>query len=194
MMTLRELGENLEKLNKAYQELRRKRKPIVGGTVEIAGVSWKILDKVDGGYLAIAEDFYDDDVKFDSNSNNWVSSELRKELNTTLKKKIEDEIGDGGLIEFERNLLSLDGQEEYGTCMDCISLINVDEYRKYRPLLPNMGNWWWTITPFTTACNGSSSLVTVVSPSGNVNNGSYDNGYGVRPFCIFSSSIFESEG
>lgn len=192
MMTLRELGENLEKLNKAYHELRRKQKPIVGGTVEIAGAAWKILDKVDGGYLAIAEDFYDD-VKFDSNSNNWVSSELRKELNTTLKKKIEDEIGDGGLIGFERNLLSLDGQEEYGACMDYISLINVDEYRKYRQILPNMGKWWWTITPFTSACNGNSTLVTVVSPSGVIYSGSCYSRRGVRPVCIFSSSIFESE-
>ena len=194
MMTLRELGENLEKLNKAYMELKNKQqKAVVGETVEIAGITWRILDKLEKGYLAIAEDFYENDRKFDSESNNWISSELRSELNTTLKKKIEDEIGEGGLIEFERNLLSLDGQVEYGFCMDHVSLINVDEYRKYRKYLPNTKKWWWTLTSYSTQSNDDSTCLAVVSPAGGVYDYSYYYGYGVRPFCIFSSSIFESE-
>lgn len=194
MMTLKEFGENLEKLNKAYSELKNKQqKAVVGETVEIAGITWRILDKLEKGYLAIEEDFYGKDRKFDSESNNWISSELRSELNTTLKKKIEDEIGEGGLIEFERNLLSLDGQTEYGFCMDHVSLINVDEYRKYRKYLPNTDKWWWTLTPHSTAGNNDSTWLAVVSLAGSIGLGGYDDGNGVRPFCIFSSSIFESE-
>lgn len=41
-------------------------------------------------------------------------------------------------------------------------------------------------------CNDDDTFVRVVSPSGSIYNGSYDYGSGVRPVCIFSSSIFES--
>lgn len=193
-MTLKEFGENLEKLNQAYEMLKKRyRKPKIGETIEVAGLTWKVLDKLESGYLVIADKFYGDDREFDTNCNNWESSNLRNELNVELRKRIEEELGKKSLIEFERDLTSLDGQTEYGNCKDYVSLISVDEYRKYRKLLPNMGRYWWTITPDSTSCNGDSTFVCVVSPSGNVHDYGYDFSGGVRPICIFSSSIFESE-
>ena len=135
---------------------------------------------------------------FDSNSNNWISSKLREELNTRFLKKITDELGEDAVIEFDRDLLSLDGQTEYGHCKDKISILTVDEYRKYRKFLPNMDKWWWLLTPwstpvngYSTPVNGYSTTMTVVSPTGSIRNFSYYSEYGVRPVCIFSSSIFE---
>lgn len=193
-MTLKEFGENLEKLNQAYEMLKKRyRKLKIGETIEVAGLTWKVLDKLESGYLVIADKFYGDDREFDTNCNNWESSNLRNELNVELRKRIEEELGKKSLIEFERDLTSLDGQIEYGNCKDYVSLISVDEYRKYRKLLPNMGRYWWTITPDSTSCNGDSTFVSVVSPSGYVFNYGYCNDGGVRPICIFSSSIFESE-
>ena len=194
MMTLKEFGENLEKLNQAYEMLKKRyRKPKIGETIEVAGITWKVLDKLESGYLAIADEFYGSDRKFDGNCNNWESSDLRNELNAELRKKIEDELGKNSLVEFERDLLSMDGQTEYGTCEDYVSLISVDEYRKYRKLLPNTDRWWWTITPDSTACNDDSRWIRVVSPAGYICFDCYYVNIGVRPVCIFSSSIFESE-
>lgn len=164
----------------------------IGKTIEVAGIKWLVLDKLEKGYFAISEDFYGRDRKFDDNCNDWKSSDLRNELNTDLRKKIENELGVDSLVEFERNLLSLDGQTEYGTCRDYVSLISVDEYRKYRKLLPNTNKWWWTLTPDSTACNDDDTFVRVVSPSGYIGDYFYDLSLGVRPVCIFSSSIFES--
>lgn len=193
MMTLKEFGENLKNLNEVFEQLRKKyQKPGIGKTIEVAGIKWLVLDKLEKGYFAISEDFYGRDREFDDNSNDWKSSDLRNELNTDLRKKIESELGTDSLVEFERNLLSLDGQTEYGTCRDYVSLISVDEYRKYRKLLPNTNKWWWTLTSDSTACNNDDIFVRVVSPSGGINGSSYDYGLGVRPVCIFSSSIFES--
>lgn len=192
MMTLKEFGENLKNLNEAYEQLRKKYQPEIGKTIEVAGIKWLVLDKLEKGYFAISEDFYGRDRWFDDNSNDWKSSDLRNELNTDLRKKIENELGVDLLVEFERNLLSLDGQTEYGTCRDYVSLISVDEYRKYRKLLPNTNKWWWTLTPDSTACNDDDTFVRVVSPSGRTNRNNYLNSRGVRPVCIFSSSIFES--
>ena len=194
MMTLKEFGENLEKLNAAYDELKKKyQKPEVGETITVAGITWRVLDKLERGYLVISDGFYGEDRKFDGSCNNWKCSDLRKELNTDLKDKIEDELGKGALIGFERDLLSMDGQTEYGTCKDLVSLISVDEYRKYRKFLPSTDRYWWTITPDSTPCNNDSTCLRVVSPVGRINCDDYDCSSGVRPFCIFSSSIFESE-
>ena len=194
MMTLKEFGENLEKLNQAYEMLKKRyKKPKIGETIEVAGITWKVLDKLESGYLVIADEFYGSDRKFDDNCNNWESSDLRNELNVELRKKIEDELGENSLVEFERDLLSMDGQTEYGTCEDYVSLISVDEYRKYRKLLPNTDRWWWTITPDSTACNDDSRWIRVVSPAGFISLNCYIHYFGVRPVCIFSSSIFESE-
>lgn len=193
MMTLKEFGENLKKLNEAYEQLKEKyQKPEIGKTIEVAGIKWLVLDKLEKGYLVISDEFYGKSREFDTDCNNWDSSDLRQELNTELRRKIEEAVGEGGLLKFTRDLLSMDGQTEYGSCEDYVSLISVDEYRKYRKLLPNTGEWWWTLTPDSTKCNDDTSYIRIVSPSGHIGGGSYRHGYGVRPVCIFFSSIFES--
>lgn len=158
-------------------------------TFTVAGIRWTVLEKLENGYLAIADSI--GNKRFGSN-NDWKESSIRKMLNTEFAEKIEKELG-VELPEFERDLFSLDGLKEYGTCMDKVSLLSVDEYRKYRDKLPNTGKWWWTLTPDSTRCNGDSSWIRVVSSSGDIDNVNYYVDYGVRPVCIFPSSIFESE-
>ena len=164
----------------------------IGDTFDLAGAKWKILDITDAGYLCLAERL-EQSMAFDSSCNDWKTSNLRNYLNTEFLAKITEEIGVDNVIEFERNLLSLDGQTEYGTCKDKVSLLNVDEYRKYRSLIPNAEYWWWLITPDSTKCNNDERWLAVVAPSGGVNYNNFSINRGVRPFCIFSSAIFESE-
>lgn len=164
----------------------------VGDTFEIANIIWKILDITENGYMCIA-DRLENEMVFDNCSNDWKSSDLRKYLNYDFYNQIANEIGKENIITFERDLLSLDGQTEYGKFEDKISLLTVDEYRKYRNLMPNTSYWWWLVTPWSTLCNGYEKPIAVVSASGIIY---YDNCYfnhSVRPVCIFSSSIFESE-
>lgn len=191
---LRQFEEKLEKLNKEFAEFKNsiKQKAEVGGIVEISGHEWTILDRVNGGYLAITNENLGDKI-FDKNSNNWKTSSLREYLNGEFLQKIEDEIGKDKLLEFERDLLSLDGQTEYGNCKDKVSLLTIDEYRKYRQLLPNQEYYWWLITSWSTKCNDYKTLQSVVCPSGNIIRNYCSSSDGVRPVCIFPSSIFKSE-
>lgn len=192
---LKYFENELNRINKEFAEYKKQHmeKPEIGKTVEIAGMEWMILDKTEKGYFAVLNGFDGKERTFDSDSNNWISSKLREELNTKFLKKIADESGEDAVIGFDRDLLSLDGQTEYGNCEDKISLLTVDEYRKYRKLLPNMQKWWWLITPWSTPENDYNSTLTVVSPSGSIRNYCCCFSGGVRPVCIFSSSIFESE-
>lgn len=164
----------------------------IGDTFKIAGLDWKIIDITEKGYSCLCE-MLEEEMKFDDSSNDWRSSGLRKYLNGDFLKKISDEVGEENIVKFERDLLSLDGQTEYEKCEDNVSLLAVDEYRKYRRLIPNEGKWWWLITPWSTPCNDYEYPVSVVASSGSVNGRCCNCNRGVRPFCIFSSSIFESE-
>lgn len=164
----------------------------IGDAFKIAGLDWKIIDITDKGYSCLCE-ILEEDMKFDDSFNDWKSSGLREYLNGDFLKKISDEVGEENIVKFERDLLSLDGQTEYEKCEDSVSLLTVDEYRKYRSLIPNEEKWWWLITPWSTPCNDYEYPVTVVTSSGNFNGRHFIGNDGVRPFCIFSSSIFESE-
>lgn len=163
----------------------------IGDEFELADINWKILDITDAGYMCIGDSL--GDKKFDENSSDWNESSLREYLNNEFYEKIAREVGRENIISSKRNLLSLDGQTEYGETDDFVSLLTVDEYRKYRKFIPNTDEWWWLITPWSTPCNNYKSTVTVVSPSGHVLTHLCHGFNGVRPVCIFSSSIFESE-
>lgn len=186
------LEERVEMLEKKVRELENKRinlvkPPEIGDRFEFRGIKFTCLDKVKGGYLVIA-DFLDEKYKFDEESNDWKGSELRK----ILSESFVDEIGRENLIVIERDLTSLDGLKDYGKTYDLVSILTADEYKKYRSLLPNTGEWWWLCTPWSTKSNGYESSAAVVAPGGGISgDGCYD-GYGVRPVCILKSEIFES--
>lgn len=198
-LTMRVLQEQINNLRNEIAVLKATSKSInlpeglgIGDTFELADTTWKILDITSAGYICLADSI--EDMKFDSDSNNWENSGLRSYLNGEFFEKIAAEIGSENIVPFERNLLSLDGQTEYGKCEDKVSLLTVDEYRKYRNLIPNTKDyWWWLVSPWSTPCNDYKRAVAVVSSAGGIFNGfcgSCDSG--VRPVCIFSSSIFES--
>lgn len=188
------LSRRVEALELGAEKTKERKIPLglkVGDTFDLAGTYWTILDIKEEGYLCLADSI--GDSAFDSESNNWTTSKLREHLNTEFAEKISDEIGEENIVQFNRDLMSLDGQTEYGTCLDSVSLLTVDEYRKYRQFIPNYGDWWWLASPWSTPCNNDETWEAVVSPSGSIGIINYCNGNGVRPVCIFSSAIFESE-
>lgn len=197
MKRIKEIEEKLikfvDEMKKDIEELKKgdKKAPEPGKVIEIADISWIILDKTEQGYIALAEKKIDSRIF--GNNNDWKESEIREYLNREFAEMIEKTIG-CSLPKFDRDLLSMDGQTEYGSCKDKVSLISVDEYRKYRRFIPNgKDGYWWTITPDSTKCNNDSTYIRVVSPSGNFDYNGFNKNFGVRPFCIFPSSIFESE-
>lgn len=189
-----------EKVRKLEDELREIKSELkgekfrsleIGDTFELAGLTWKMLDRTDKGIVCLAERIKD---SFDFGTNNdWKESSIRKYLNKEFYEKLVDEIGEDHVVTFERVLTSLDGQKEYGSCEDKVSIISLDEYRKYRELIPNEKYWWWTLTPDSTKCNNDTSWVCIVSPVGNFDCISYGSSRGVRPFCILKSNIFVSK-
>ena len=193
-MTLKEIQKALgyevkvvaEKPRKKFDDIK------VGEIIIVADTDFIVLDKTDDEVVCLTKDFVYTNTQFDSNTNNYVNSSLRKKLNKEFAPKLIDEVGKRGLCDIELNLLSLDGLDEYGTVKDKVGLLTVDMYRKYNRIIEkySVNDWWWLATPWSTPHRGYSSLVCVVRNNGTVIslNCCYRNG--VRPFCIFSSSIF----
>lgn len=196
-LTLEALQQQFNDLKKraSILEGNSKRKidvePKAGNQFKLAGLKWKILDVLDSGCMCLAEK--SELTRFDPDTNDWRISELRRHLNSDLLEKIENEIGEENVIKFERDLLSVDGQNQYRACKDKVSLLTLDEYRKYRSLIPNEEYYWWLLTPWSTPCNEYYKWTTVVLPSGLINYYSCYVSRGVRPVCIFSPLIFESK-
>lgn len=197
-LSMRVLQEQINDLRNEIAVLKATSKSInlleglgIGDTFKLVDTTWKILDITSAGYICLADSI--EERQFDSDSNNWKNSNLRDYLNEEFLEKIAAEIGLENIVPFERDLLSLDGQTEYGKCEDKFSLLTVDEYRKYRSLIPNTKDyWWWLISPWSTPCNDYKRTVAVVSSAGFISHGNCNFSCGVRPVCIFSSSIFES--
>ena len=135
-LTLEALQQQFNDLKKRVSILEgnSKRKidvePKAGNQFKLAGLKWKILDVLDSGCMCLAEK--SELTRFDPDTNDWRISELRRHLNSDLLEKIENEIGEENVIKFERDLLSVDGQNQYRACKDKVSLLTLDEYRKYR--------------------------------------------------------------
>ena len=161
-----------------------------GDTFIIDGIEFMVLKETKCGYKCLAENYRR--MTF-GNNNNWKESDIRSELNEKFLKKLVEAVGEENIIPFDRDLTSLDGLKDYGTCTDHVSILSFDEYRENRDIIEN-DKWICTLTPDSSKSNGDEVLLTVVAPSGYIRNGIFcDNCFGVRPVCIFDSSIFESE-
>lgn len=143
----------------------------------------------------ISKGFMAENVKFDEDSRNYKESNLKKVIENLIQPVIEVEVGSKNLIEHEVDLTSVDMQDEFGGFKCKVRPITFDEARLYNNLLvnKNLNDWWWTCTPWSTEDRGRKYSIAVVAPSGNFNYRSCRSSDGVRPFCIFSSAIFESE-
>lgn len=150
-----------------------------------------VLEQTDNGTRVISKEFAYNDVKFGDNSN-WNVSPIRRMLNNEYFKKIAAIIGEKNILSMDRDLTSLDGLDDYGTCTDKVSLLTSAEYAKYHKILglkSNYPDWWWLITPASTPSNDYSRFVCFVYSSGVLSWGGCVCTGGVRPFLNLESSI-----
>lgn len=160
-----------------------------GEMFKVDDVEYIVLEQLDGNQTAIIrKDLLENTMKFDSDDNNWKTSGIREFLNNKYLEEIEKAFGKDRIVEHTIDLLSMDGLDDYGISVDKVSLLTIDQYRKYRKVLSkNLNNWWWLITPDSTASGWSARYVRYVRSSGDVDCGDCDYDGGVRPFFILKS-------
>ena len=164
-----------------------------GARFTYAGVEWVKLDNTDGGALVLTAEPVFERAFDEENCNDWRKSSLRRELNGPFLDALIAEGADrAAFLDIESDLTADDGMTDYGTATDKIALISDGLYRKFRALIPKIGCWWWTLTPWT--CDPEYSyIVRVVISSGALNrNYAYYGDCGVRPLCNMKSDILVS--
>lgn len=166
-----------------------------GSVFTYGGIRWILLEHARNAALCLAADLLPDEKPFDAEGNNdWAGSSLRAYLNGDFVKDLLTAGADAdAFVEMVVDLTSDDGLDDYGTDRCKIALISDAQYRRFRKIIPNVNNWWWTITPFSTAKNGYSRIARGVGASGALRNSdAWYGDYGVRPLCNLKSSIMVS--
>ena len=159
-----------------------------GTIVNVAGQNFIVLESFENGTTAILQKDYIRGNRTFGASADWRESSVREYLNTDYYRHIADEIGAENIVRFKRNLIALDGCQQYGTCEDDISVLSLDEYRMYNHIIKQhrIDKWSWMLTPYGEAYSRS---VCCVVAGGSVNWDGYGNGFVVRPFLIVNSAV-----
>ena len=160
-----------------------------GEVFEKNGVKYIVCEHFEGGGTAvIRKECLKDDMKFGS-TNNWAESNIRKFLNGEYLKNISDDFGQDNILDCEVDMLSLDGHDDYGRITDKVSVLTIDQYRKYHKFIGNVDRCNWLSTPDSTPSGIGASGVQVVDDGGDVGWDCSDCCSGVRPFFILNSPV-----
>ena len=153
---------------------------------------YKVLEQYGNTTKIISLDLVKENVKFGEDAD-YNKSNVKKLCDTEILKDFEEEFGAENIEEHMTDIITVDGQK-VGSVKCKIRPITFDEAREYTDITPNndLNDWYWTLSPWSTEDRGWGKSLAVVSPSGCINGYDYNYANGVRPACIFSSSIFES--
>ena len=153
------------------------------------GTEYIVCEHFENGSTAIIrKECLEDGMEF-GDTNNWAESGLRKFLNNEYLKNISDDFSQDNILDHEVDLLSLDGYDDYGRTTDKVSVLTIDQYRKYHKFIGNVDRWNWLATPDSTPSGTDTSGVLVVYDGGDVDWFFSDDWCGVRPFFLLKSSI-----
>jgi hypothetical protein len=162
--------------------------------INYGGLDCIILDVEQDKILVLAKESIGNMPFDEGNSNNFPKGTLCKYLNGEFIKKLKANGADASaIIPTTIDLTSDDGLKDYGETTQKIFLLTCDMYRKYRSVIPNLDDWWWLATAYSTESNGYPRGARVVNSDGCL--GSYDayfGSLGVRPAFYLKSSILES--
>lgn len=186
-------GQN-EKIKKRGQEMNTNIKIAPSSVINYGGLDCIVLDVEQDKILVLAKESIGNMPFDEGNSNNFPKGTLCKYLNGEFIKKLKANGADtSALIPTTIDLTSDDGLKDYGETTQKIFLLTCDMYRKYRSVIPNLGDQWWLATAYSTESNEYATLVRYVYSDGSLNsyNACFGN-HGVRPAFYLKSSILES--
>lgn len=162
--------------------------------INYGGLDCIVLDVEQDKILVLAKESIGNMPFDEGNSNNFPKGTLCKYLNGEFIKKLKANGADtSALIPTTIDLTSDDGLKDYGETTQKIFLLTCDMYRKYRSVIPNLDDWWWLATAYSTESNGYARCARYVDSDGSLGGFNAYVGYGgVRPAFYLKSSILES--
>lgn len=159
---------------------------------DIDGDEWVFLhSETETGNACILKKEPLKEMTFGDN-NNYNGCNIDKYLCNTYLPELERKFGKENIVEHEVNLLSLDGENDYGVIKRKVSIPTLDMYRYNKKAIKKYNNkWFWLATPDSTHSGYSSDVVQYVSSVGIVRYCWYGESGAVRPFLVLKDSVFE---
>lgn len=161
------------------------------------GEDFVVLDHVDVGVFCIRKGVWEN-AKFDDDGCNNLREagicDILSEYRILLKDR---GAKDEDIIPIKVDLKATDGTRLYGWYEGDVGLLTLEQYGKYKDIIPLVGGWWWLATPVWTWWLRSTDTydannVWVVGSSGGHGNYVANDSWGVRPVLTFSSLLLVS--
>lgn len=163
------------------------------------GVEYVKLDEAAGATFALGVEATLKNVQFESDDaeredhNNYIGSNLEREGIRWLREQHPDTFD--AVVERPIDLTTMDGMTDYGVPLASVRALTIDEYRKYRHLIPLTDDPYWLATGWTT----KRSLFSVTNRAYSIyTDGSvyisvvYSPDFAARPALYLKSSILVS--
>ena len=176
-------------MKKQLKDLKR------GETFYGAGIQWTVLDHSRSSQglplrtFVVSTDITENRAFDEGNKCDFAASTLRAYLNGEFLRKLEDELGAGNICEYVIDLTADDGLPKYGKDSVKVGLLTMEDYRRHRDILPPIGKWWWTATPYSGLDDYNSRVRSVYTDGSSYNNIAYIGISGVRPALYLKSEI-----
>jgi NTP pyrophosphatase (non-canonical NTP hydrolase) len=127
-----------------------------GETFKWGGTEFVLLEQKESGEcVCITKDLAQkENIPFDTqdrpDQNNLDGSEMLKWLENWLAGILTwDGVNVGDVLDFDIDLTAVDGTTGYPPVRTKVGLLTLDEYRKYRKLIPLVSDWWPLATPWS---------------------------------------------
>ena len=127
-------------------------------------------------------------------TNDWRESDLRQYLNGEFARLLCEGNADE-LLDTVTDLTAMDGTTDYGSSVDKVTLLTIDQCRKYRYTRPLPDEWEWTSTPASTpgGWDENKRYAYYLNTKGNVDYSGCTNASGARPAFTLPSSLSVSD-
>ena len=176
--------------------MKKALKAAARGTIfPYAGEKWVALEhEASGRTLCLRLDLIPNKPFDESNCNNFATSSSKEWMNGPYLDNLIDAVkGPHAFLTTELDLTADDGLKDYGTCTVTIFSLTVDQYRRNRDVIPNVDDWWWLSTAYSTASNGYEHSARIVDSDGTLSwNNAYNGNDGLRPACYLDSDLLIS--
>ncbi len=87
------------------------------------GIEYIVCQQFENGTAAVVRKGLFDHRLYFGDTNDWRDSNIREYLNKEYFKELAAQFGEDNIVEFTRDLISLDGYDDYGKCRDKVSII-----------------------------------------------------------------------
>lgn len=163
------------------------------------GVEYVKLDEAAGATFALGVEATLKNVQFESDDaeredhNNYIGSNLEREGIRWLREQHPATFD--AMVARLVNLTTMDGMPDYGIPLASVRALTIDEYRKYRHLIPLTDDPYWLATGWTTKRSplSDTDYAYYIYTGGSVRSSSvYNYNFAARPALYLKSSILVS--